>query len=139
MFKLHFRLAQDCIVIGDLPLCSLLLMNDARYPWFLLVPRRADCVEIYQLSTEDQYQLAKESSILGERLMMLFSGDKLNTAALGNVVSQLHVHHVVRYNTDNAWPKPIWGNGEARAYTQAEMEEMQLLSQQLLQEVEARL
>ena len=139
MFELHTRLAEDCIVIGDLPLCSLLMMNDARYPWFLLVPRRENIKEIYQLSAEDQYQLAKESSALSQSLMTLFSGDKINMAALGNIVNQLHVHHIVRYFTDEAWPSPIWGRGEAQHYTEAELAHLVRLFQQLLNELKAHL
>jgi len=139
MFELHARLAEDCIVIGDLPLCSLLMMNDARYPWFLLVPRQENIKEIYQLSAEDQCQLAKESSVLSQSLMTLFSGDKMNTAALGNIVTQLHVHHIVRYYTDEAWPSPVWGLGEAQHYTHAELDDLEQLSQQLLNKLKTKL
>ena len=139
MFELDPRLAKDCIVIGELPLCSLLMMDDARYPWFILVPRRTDCKETYQLSMEDQYQLAKESSILGQALMAMFSGDKLNTAALGNIVAQLHVHHIVRYSTDSVWPNPVWGKGEAQHYTRTERDDMKRKARQLLEEIETRL
>ncbi len=116
-FKLHPRLAADCQVVGDFPLCRLLLMNDAQYPWFILVPRRESVREIYELDETDQQQLLRESSRLSRALMRAFKGDKLNVAALGNVVPQLHVHHIVRCRNDPAWPAPVWGRHSARPYT----------------------
>ncbi|MCW8918511.1 MAG: HIT family protein [Gammaproteobacteria bacterium] len=113
MFTLHPQLQQDGIVIGDLPLSRLLLLNDARYPWFILVPRRQAITEIYQLDDEDQLQLLRESSQLGRFLMESFNGDKLNIGAIGNLVPQLHLHHVVRYRGDEVWPRPVWGIGNA--------------------------
>ena len=107
-FKLHTQLAQDSIELMDLPLCKLLLVNDANFLWFILVPRVADIEEIFQLEWQAQQQLLNESSVLSELLLKIFSGDKINIAALGNVVSQLHIHHVVRYKSDPCWPKPIW-------------------------------
>lgn len=116
MFTLDPQLARDTLPIGDLPLCRLLLMNDATYPWFILVPRRADIREIYQLAAVDQQQLLAESSQLARLLAEQFFADKLNIAALGNLVPQLHVHHLVRYRTDPAWPKPVWGLLPAKPY-----------------------
>jgi len=115
-FELDPQLAADCVVLGDFPLCRLLLMNDCQYPWFILVPRRAGVTEVYHLSEEDQRQLAHESSYLSENLADIFAARKMNVAALGNVVSQLHVHHVVRYESDASWPAPIWGKHPAVAY-----------------------
>lgn len=109
MFKLDEQLASDCVVLGDFKLCTLLLMNDAQYPWFILVPRREDMTEIFQLSAADRTQLMEESCLLAEMLKDAFAADKMNIAALGNVVSQLHIHHVVRYRGDAAWPAPVWG------------------------------
>lgn len=109
MFKLHSRLAEDCFQLGDFSLSRLLLMNDTNYPWFILVPRIPEISEIYHLSQTDQVQLSVESSALSETIMRLFNGDKMNIAALGNVVPQLHIHHVVRFKTDKAWPDPVWG------------------------------
>ena len=108
-FSLHPRLAADCFQIGRFELCRLLMMNDAQYPWFILVPQRPDIREIYELTPDDQATLLAESSALSQLLMDVFEGDKLNVAALGNLVPQLHVHHIVRYVNDSAWPKPIWG------------------------------
>ena len=115
-FSLDPRLANDCEVIGDLPLSRVLLMKDSRYPWCILVPRQPAITEIYQLSVAQQQQLLAESSLVGERLMAMCEGHKLNVAALGNVVSQLHVHHVVRFEDDPSWPGPVWGVGSAEPY-----------------------
>lgn len=119
-FALHPRLAADTFTLGDFPLCRLLLMNDAQYPWFILVPRRENAREIYQLADADQQQLLRESARLSRAVMEEFRGDKLNVAALGNVVPQLHVHHVVRYSGDPAWPAPVWGRHPPRPYTDVE-------------------
>jgi len=118
-FQLHSRLQQDCIALGQLPLSILLLMNDSRFPWCLLVPRRQDVSEIYQLPWDDQVQLARESDYLARALSRTYLPDKLNIAAIGNLVPQLHVHHVVRYKADSAWPAPVWGRGVAVPYSPA--------------------
>jgi len=110
MFSLHSTLAKDCFVLGDFSLCQLLMINDNQYPWFILVPRRENMEEIYQLNDDDQHQLNTESSFLAKLLAEEFSADKMNIAALGNVVPQLHIHHIVRYKTDPAWPSPVWGH-----------------------------
>jgi len=108
-FVLHPQLAADCFVIRDLELCRVLLMNDKNYPWFILVPMQKDLHEIYELTEADQIQLGKESTHLARILMTLFKGKKMNIAALGNVVAQLHIHHIVRQEGDACWPKPVWG------------------------------
>jgi diadenosine tetraphosphate (Ap4A) HIT family hydrolase len=97
MFSLHPKLAADTILIGELPLSRALLMNNAELPWVILVPRRANASEWHSLEIQDQRQLHVESIGVGKLLMTLFGGDKLNTGAIGNLVSQLHVHHVVRF------------------------------------------
>lgn len=122
MFELHTRLEQDCFHVGDFEVSRLLLMNDSRYPWFVLVPMRVGVTEIFQLSEGDQQQLIRESSRLAERLMASFQPDKLNIAAIGNLVPQLHVHHVVRYTSDSAWPAPVWGRLPALPYASAELD-----------------
>jgi diadenosine tetraphosphate (Ap4A) HIT family hydrolase len=123
-FKLHPQLEKDCIVLGRFELCQLLLMNDSQFPWFILVPQRADIQEIYQLTPAEQITLIQESSDLAEKLATIFNADKLNIAAIGNIVSQLHVHHVVRYRSDKAWAAPIWGKFAAVPYTAQQLCEL---------------
>lgn len=117
MFALDSRLQQDTVWLGDYPLCRLLLMNDAQYPWFILVPRREAVSELFQLDAGDQLQLWRETNGLAEVLKGCFSADKMNVATLGNVVSQLHMHVIVRRCGDAAWPAPVWGRHPAQAYT----------------------
>jgi diadenosine tetraphosphate (Ap4A) HIT family hydrolase len=121
LFSLHPQLANDCFELAEFPLCKLLLCNDSAYPWFILVPKVNDITDIYQLDWQQQQQLLNESSLLSEVLMQVFSGDKMNVAALGNVVAQLHVHHVVRYKNDVSWPKPIWGQQALTPYSNDEL------------------
>jgi diadenosine tetraphosphate (Ap4A) HIT family hydrolase len=120
-FHLHPQLQKDCISIGKLALCRLLLMNDSQFPWLILVPEIAGITEIYQLNKQQQMLLLEESSFLAERLSELYRPDKLNIAAIGNLVPQLHVHHIVRYRTDKAWPAPVWGKFPAVAYSEQEI------------------
>ncbi|MEH6564766.1 MAG: HIT domain-containing protein [Halopseudomonas sp.] len=117
MFELHPQLAKDGISVGDFPLSRLLLINDSHYPWFVLVPRRAGISEVFELTEEDQLQLGRESVHLSRILHRIFNADKLNVAALGNMVSQLHVHHIIRYRDDIAWPAPVWGKVPASPYS----------------------
>lgn len=132
-FELHPQLAKDTLVLGDFALCRLLLMNDAQYPWCILVPRRAGIREIHDLNDADRRQLWDESALLSRALMDLFKGDKLNVAALGNVVPQLHVHHIVRFKSDPAWPAPVWGRVPARPYVESESaERVKILRQALI-------
>ncbi len=127
MSEIPPQLADDCIVLGHLPLCHLLLMNDRQYPWFILVPARTDIREIYQLDFADRQQLMDESCQLSEFLIEAYAGDKLNVAALGNQVPQLHLHHIVRYVSDVAWPAPIWGKQAPQAYSPTAIEEIRTL------------
>jgi diadenosine tetraphosphate (Ap4A) HIT family hydrolase len=120
-FTLHPQLANDCFELADFPLCKLLLCNDSAYPWFILVPKVNDITDIYQLDWQQQQQFLNESSLLSELVMQAFIGDKMNVAALGNVVEQLHIHHVVRYKNDASWPKPIWGQQPLTPYTDMEL------------------
>ncbi|MGB5259499.1 MAG: HIT domain-containing protein [Gammaproteobacteria bacterium] len=117
--NLHPQLQQDCHLIGRFPLCHLLLMQDANYPWFILVPDREGVSEIHQLTTDDQQRLMSESVLLARTLEDVFAPAKLNIAALGNIVPQLHLHHIVRYRDDPAWPDPVWGRVAPQAYTAA--------------------
>ena len=123
-FELHPRLNQDCIEVGQFELCRLLLMNDSQYPWFILAPERPNLSEIHQLTSEDRYRLMDESCYLAENLVDLFNGDKMNIAAIGNIVPQLHIHHIVRYRTDIAWPGPIWGKFDPVPYRKKDIDEM---------------
>ncbi|HXH65222.1 MAG TPA: HIT domain-containing protein [Mariprofundaceae bacterium] len=113
---LHPRLAGDCLRLGAFPLSELLLMNDARYPWYILVPRREGIREIFELAEADQQQLLHESSQLAQAMAGALAPDKLNIAAIGNIVPQLHVHHVARFRHDAAWPAPVWGIGTPEPY-----------------------
>lgn len=115
-FALDPRLVADTHVIGELPLCRLLLMDDARYPWLILVPRIAGARELIDLDESDQRSLLAELAGVGRALEALLKPDKLNIAALGNVVPQLHVHLVARFTDDAAWPRPVWGIGERVRY-----------------------
>ena len=117
MFSLHPQLAADNFEVGQLSLSKVLLMNNASLPWVILVPQQQGIREWYELKTEDQLQLHYESMQIGEALMREFNGDKLNTGALGNLVPQLHVHHIMRFKSDAAWPAPGWGNIDAEPYT----------------------
>jgi diadenosine tetraphosphate (Ap4A) HIT family hydrolase len=135
MFSLDPRLDNDTLLIGEFKLCRALLMNDARYPWVILVPRITGLTEVYQLSAADQQQLMLESNTVAQKLAELVSADKMNVAALGNVVSQLHIHHVARYHQDEAWPAPVWGKGEAIAYSEQEQQAVVGQLQQTLSEL----
>jgi diadenosine tetraphosphate (Ap4A) HIT family hydrolase len=116
MFVLDQRLTDDTYVIGRFELSLLLLAKDANYPWCILVPERENVIELYHLSDADQQQLTRESCQLAEVMNSLFDADKINIAALGNIVPQLHVHHVARFESDVAWPSPIWGAADALDY-----------------------
>lgn len=121
-FQLHPQLEQDCIDIGRFDLCRLLIMNDSSYPWFILVPEKADLTEIYQLSKHERVQMTEESCLLAENLAALYRADKMNIAAIGNLVPQFHIHHIVRYKTDKAWPAPVWGKFDSVPYTQDQID-----------------
>lgn len=117
MFDLDQRLVSDTVVVADFALCRVLLMNDSRYPWLILVPRIASVSEVFELTAEQQQQLWRETSDVGQVLKKEFQADKINIATLGNVVKQLHVHVVVRMQEDATWPAPVWGSGVAQPYS----------------------
>ena len=108
-FTLHSQLKKDTIDIGDLPLSKVLVIKDGHYPWLLLVPRRPEASEIIDLDEVEQAQLMTEISRVARALKDITKCDKLNIAALGNVVPQLHVHIIARRSSDVAWPRPVWG------------------------------
>jgi len=131
-FVLHPQLQQDTLLLGTFPLSLLLLMNDSNYPWFILVPQRANVPEVHALDDPDRRQLWDESALLSRALTQAFSPDKLNIAALGNQVPQLHVHHIARFTHDPAWPAPVWGKVPPRPYYSAESAKLARLLTPLL-------
>ncbi|MCP1512556.1 MULTISPECIES: HIT domain-containing protein [Pseudomonas] len=132
MFALDQRLQQDTLVIGDFPLCRLLLSNDSNYPWFILVPRINGISEVFHLDVADQQKLWEETTGLAQLLNDGLGADKMNIGALGNVVSQLHVHVIVRKRDDVAWPAPVWGKHPARPYTQEQVAALRARLRELL-------
>ncbi|MGF1690484.1 HIT domain-containing protein [Photobacterium kagoshimensis] len=118
-FMLHPRLATDTTVLGDLPLCRVLLSKEALGPWLILVPRKNDLREIHHLEQSEQYQLINESSAVATLLENDYKADKINVGALGNLVPQLHVHHIARFENDIAWPGPVWGNTDGTQRSEA--------------------
>ncbi len=120
-FTLDAQLAADTCAVASLPLCEVRLMNDARYPWLVLVPRRPGLVEITDLDIAGQAALWQEVNRASAALRAIAPCDKLNLGALGNVVRQLHVHLVARRVGDAAWPGPVWGHGRAQPYANAEL------------------
>lgn len=122
MFALHERLAGDTMLITDWPLCRVALMDDATYPWLVLIPRRHGATEIHELDPNDRATLIEEVTTASRLLHHHCRADKINVAALGNVVPQLHVHVIARFVTDPAWPKPIWGVVPMRRFSEAERE-----------------
>jgi len=123
-FSLHPRLQSDTVVLGNLPLCTVLLMNNSDYPWVILVPRRAGIRELYELREEDQRQLLQESGQVSRLMQHLFVPDKLNVATLGNVVPQFHWHIIARFSSDAVWPAPVWGADDGQRYSPDELETM---------------
>ncbi|MDY0251138.1 MAG: HIT domain-containing protein [Pseudomonas sp.] len=134
MFEMDERLLKDTVVLGDFTLCRVLLMNDSRYPWLILVPRCSAVSEVFELTAAQQQQLWQETSSVGQVLKDVFQADKINIATLGNVVKQLHMHVVVRMQEDAAWPAPVWGNGEARPYAEAVIAQVRMRLQVALRE-----
>ncbi len=121
MFELHPTLAADSVILGELPLSLVLLARDRQYPWLILVPRVSGMREIYELGEGGSQQLLRESCALAELMQRELKADKLNIAAIGNMVPQLHLHHVARFRGDAAWPKPIWGVHPAQPYSLDEL------------------
>ncbi|MBE0367180.1 HIT domain-containing protein [Pseudoalteromonas sp. MMG013] len=120
-FELAPELKRDCIELVDWQLCKVLLLNDSQYPWFILVPRVDNLKEIIDLSQSQQSLFWSESAKLSELLREVFNPDKLNIAALGNMVPQLHVHHIARFTNDIAWPNPVWGLHPAVPYSNEQL------------------
>ena len=122
-WQLHPQLADDTAPVIELPLCEVRLMDDANHPWLVLVPRVADAVELIDLDAAQRTQLTQEIDATSRALKALFKPDKLNVAALGNLVPQLHVHVIARYTGDIAWPRPVWGAANARPYAPEDLVE----------------
>lgn len=121
MFELDPQLQGDTVVIGRFDLSLVLMHRDANYPWCILVPQREGVREIHHLASEDQIQLIQESSHLAEVMTDIFRPAKMNVAALGNVVPQLHLHHIARFKDDPAWPRPVWGAVEPKSYSEQDL------------------
>jgi len=131
-FTLHKTLAADTVEAARWPLCRVLLMNDSLYPWLILVPARLDRTEIHDLDPADQSHLITEIDRASRALSRLYSPHKINVAAIGNIVPQLHIHVAARFRTDDAWPGPIWGAHPARPYETVELgETLKILRQAL--------
>ena len=126
-FTLAPELARDSYHLTDWPLCEVRVMNDSQFPWFLLVPKVADVREIIDLTEDEQLQLFSESRFLSHWLKAEYQPDKLNIAALGNQVPQLHVHHIARFQTDVAWPAPVWGRQPMHPLEESEVARLQSL------------
>jgi diadenosine tetraphosphate (Ap4A) HIT family hydrolase len=135
MFQLHERLAADTHNLGRSRLCEVLLMSDSTWPWIILVPAVPEIREIYQLDKAQQQRLLEESSALSQGMMESFGGDKMNVAALGNMVPQLHLHHIVRFEGDPAWPGPVWGKQPPVPYDDGELEQIKAKLKPLLQQL----
>ena len=129
MFELDSCLKHDTFDFGSFPLCRLLLLNDCSYPWFILVPQREALQEIYQLTEVDRQLFWDESNQLSLWMERYFNFDKLNIAALGNVVNQLHLHHVGRTIGDPAWPNPVWGYRSAIPYLDKDVKKLHRIIQ----------
>jgi len=108
---LHPQLASDCFTVGDMPLCQILLMNHRHFPWLILVPRRDGLRELYDLSEADYHTCMQEIRHTAQAFAALTSAHKMNIAALGNQVAQLHIHIIARFTQDAAWPNPVWNCG----------------------------
>ena len=123
-FHLHPQLKKDSIHIQDFTLCQLRIINDRRFPWCVLVPKIANIKEIWDLNQQQQLLLYTESMTVVKLLETQFNPDKINIASIGNVVPQLHIHHIARYESDSAWPKPVWGFEKAVSYTKEQQQEI---------------
>lgn len=123
-FDINPRLEGDSLFVADLPLCAVRLMKDANYPWLMLIPRRSDLIEIIDLPDDDQLQLMREVALASRILKATTDCEKINVGAIGNMVSQLHVHVVARFRDDAAWPAPVWGAVPPVAYDTGKAERL---------------
>jgi diadenosine tetraphosphate (Ap4A) HIT family hydrolase len=119
-FRIDERLAADTLALWDWPLCAVLLMNDRRFPWLILVPRREGLRDLHDLDAIDRDACAVEMEQASRLLQRVSGAEKMNVAALGNLVPQLHIHVIARFARDAAWPRPVWGVGAAEAYAESD-------------------
>lgn len=119
MFKLDPQIEADTFHVADFPLSDLRLMNNKTVPWLMLVPKKTDCVELTDLTEAEQKSLMGEVNIL-HRVLSDYQPDKINVGAIGNIVSQLHVHVIARFKNDSVWPSPVWGKIESNPYSEQE-------------------
>lgn len=131
-FTLHPQLKKDTFFVGSLKIANILLMNDSRYPWLILVPRINDVCDITDLTAEQRAEFNEEINHVAAAMKRHYQPERLNIAMLGNVVPQLHCHIIARFKEDFAWAKPVWGIGEAIAYTNEQEETLISLLQRLL-------
>ena len=122
-FALDKRLGNSSVIVADWPLCTVLLKNDRRFPWLILVPKRADIREMHALEESDRQQVLKEICAASVAMEKVYKPEKMNVAALGNMVPQLHIHVIARFTDDAAWPNPIWGVGQEEPYSAEELEQ----------------
>tara|TARA_B100001142_G_C13892679_1_gene484622 strand:- start:104 stop:541 length:438 start_codon:yes stop_codon:yes gene_type:complete len=120
-FLLNKKILNDTKLICDLPLCKFLLMNDSNYPWFILVPKRPNIIELFDLSKEERNQLDNEIYEVSKFINDSFKADKINIASLGNIVSQFHIHVIARFSNDKAWPEAVWGKFPSKNYNPSEL------------------
>lgn len=132
MFTLHPQLAEDTLVVGDLHICRVLLNKQfSQFPWVILVPKRTAVRDLSDLAEQDYWPVMDEVRMVELTLKSLTGADKMNIGALGNVVPQLHIHVIARFKTDDAWPKPVWGNTPAAPYPSSQPEILQKLREAL--------
>ena len=119
-FTLDSRLEKDSLLVTRIGLCQLRLMNDSRWPWLILVPQRPGVSEMFELAPLDQAMLTFETNLVAEMFKKVKAAEKINVAAIGNMVRQLHVHVIARYENDANWPGPVWGYGDRQPYADTE-------------------
>lgn len=124
LFQLADALQRDSNFVADWPLCQLRVMNDQQYPWFVMIPRRSAVTELIDLTEQDYWQCLQEIRAFSGWLQQQFQPDKLNIAALGNMVPQLHIHQIARFRTDLAWPAPIWGKVPMQPYPEVKLQQL---------------
>ncbi len=130
-FTLHPQLQKDTCPLGSLPLCHVLLMNNADYPWLILVPNKPNLRELTDMNADERTVVMEEITRVMQVMEAVYTPDKMNMAALGNMVPQLHIHIIARYQTDNAWPNPVWGTGGKAYSAQALREHVEILQTRL--------